>query len=720
MRASCVCSIQKWHCPAYNRWCTVHTALQRKIVLDFCNRAIGFLVKGEERHVGKGKKIVYRDTNSVQRCFELGLYLAGKPMQLALFEALKSEGAGATSDADAIATFNRAAQHEWTKAQDGTHVKVFETVLRNAGHLEQDVTTLADEAVGSLTIGLLTALARMATMTESAPDAEMWDEIREALNESDPQRFSSRVKLLIEDIEYLKDSKDPRVESARSIARSLKKMKDPEVMRSHLRSCLRGRSERCIAKAVEDEHGFAMRVCPGRGGMGVQGITVRGKASTFSRKQRTRERKLRELKAYTAVRRKILTDPVELEGYRGLSSGRDAYYSFRKGDVSWDGEKDGGVGGEGRRQKGGGGMVGVSTLAREWSKLPLRQKENWCEEWKINKKEEQRAQKEKMVKKADKLLSSINVALPVEEAMLSDLKTMTSVEFVQNAHRKFDVVNPQHATSMSQYNNMFTSSFSVAEFCKQHANSVTLKSVRDMCGKVGKCILNVHKVMTNSEERENQEIQAGKRKLKTDWKALLREVGVEDGDLDTMKSNLDIATVVSFSLGDSLQQLQSESGGETPIPLRWLVAAVCYSPLSFQAIPLECLDGNVWTLPDRLHTEIVMDSDMCAAMLTGKAVVIYASSIGFLRPEIPMKSRVGLLGDEVTVAAVEEGVMEVLKEKKENKKVTLGPAMSDGIAAVGDGGGKKTKTAKASEDTTHLEVKMAERVKKAADFCKLF
>ena len=677
-------------------------------MVDFTNPIGNYLKTGQEKHVGKGKKITHKSTPPALRALEFCIYISGRPVQLSMFDALKSEKNGACSDKSAVAVFDCEVSKEWGKVMDGSTLKIMKTVLKHGELPAGEVDELSEKLMGVLAMGLLNSVSKMSSLATMNPDENVWSSIEKALKTEDSEEFTRLVREAVDEAESLPESKDPRVDAIKSVARSVKFIKKAVEQRMYLENCYQARVQRATAKCVEDEHGVGLKTLPLRAGMSVRGLTLRGKASTYSRKAKTREKALRHEAAWKAVLKRVLTEEVKVESPRGLSSGRDAYFSYRKTEVDWDGEKKGQD-----RKKGQGGMRNMSKLVKEWNKMTEGQKESWVQEWIVTKTQEAKEKQERRVARARQQAGKVSLTAQTETEMLQELKVLCESEFVKNAHDQHDLYsgnNNKKGYSLRGYQDVFKSGFSISEFVKANAQKMDLDSVREEGGKVCRAVVGMRRVMCLSEAQQEAEIESGKRKTKLDWKSLLTEIGVSEDNLDSVKSQLSQATVLSFSLGNSL----SEIGNTT---MRWIVTSCSYSPYVFQAIPIFFdSSSNRFMIPKDIHTSLVLDSQVCAHSLAGQAVKIWCGDLQWVGVEIPLKTGAGVglgVGGGEEVISVDEGIMEVIKVKTERKSAAIG---SGGCADVKQDKLKQ----KTNEQARQMQVDVSERIKKAADFRNFF
>jgi hypothetical protein len=577
----------------------------------------------------------------------------------------------------------------------------------------------AGHYVGVAVIGLLSSASRMAAMTGDAPDKRAWMIVNYAAQEEDETRFRTLMKALLLEIDNLTAVKDPRYTAALSIAKAVRNCNDSVYrMRRTLGAALAVRAGRATARDVEAEHGFVTRVLPLRQ-LSIHGITLRGKASTFTRKMATRVKALARGKLWEKLTTKIeeMTGAA-VENRRGLNSGKDQYISEHKGLVDWDGER-GGTGDAGRR-KGKGAMRGVSELNRQWKSLSDPEKQRWVKRWEEKENEKQKDRISKLVKRAKVASGGIRLTAETEEELMGRIRKAAKEEYVGNTYAKYSPHQGVPHTSLRQYCKVFNDGFETDEFARCHAGKVILESETESANKICRAVCSIHKVLARRKDEKEKakqakaKVQAGeggedaegqgvKVTKKMDVRQVLLDAGVLEEFVEEVEGVLANSQVLICRWAETVEEL--------PLAQLHLISACSYSPMAFSGIPLEGgqgegVDIHPLYLPKSFATSDVFDSEANYDSLLGQACEIFAGDIGWV-VEVPWRCGLGMVGVE-RVVEVAEGVQEIFREVKP-KGVRLN-AGGQGEDAAGE------EEQKVKDATEQIRVRMNERTKAAADY----
>jgi hypothetical protein len=283
-----------------------------------------------------------------------------------------------------------------------------------------------------------------------------------------------------------------------------------------------------------------------------------------------------------------------------------------------------------------------------------------------------RLKKVKMVNKALNMAGMMGGTQEGELRIINEVKALAKTEYVANTRRRYDTGTKTSSGQKSYkglrfFDRSFSESFNVADFVRQNAKRFKYETWRDEANKATRMIVKLHKVLVkdNSEEQESEKKkpQRGKKKKKVDVGKMLREAGVEEGDLERVELELECAQVIAYQVADSGDALD-----DAPV---MLVTSVSLSPYAFTSIALqrEGSDCRRFTLPRELSTAHVFDSERSGGDLTNKAVRVWGGEVTYSW-SIPSNNPMNV--DLVFLSGLSEGRQEIIQPKRTGFQAALG------------------------------------------------
>ena len=595
---------------------------------------------GNERHIGKGKKIRAQRQLTQSRLFDVCFVVASQPSQHAIKKSLSKIGREQDPGSSRRRQMTKEAfEQSWVTEFRNMGSGETERILRRVYVSSKQPPEVLNEDRDVEPWLIATSLTLFATMAEfylkytCTPDEQWWEEMENAEDDPDPE-CARKFSETFSDASKAKKT-DCRVRAFCKMSNwALNKLKSAQEVANYGRSILKIRRLMPIqAMKVEVKHGFGTRWGHSIGGLGLYGLSLRSDSADLSRSHTGIVKERRRQEELEIAKSELASAAVPILK-RGLSDGRDQYFSENAREAGF---------GEGT-------MDNVGRLVHAWNSMSKDEKQEWTEKAQLRAVEVYQQSKEKLEKKVQKLRSKTSEGSGAETELTFWEQVMTTVraQYVKNAENKY--FEPERFVSEQEFQKKFAQA--------HHVDPEVLEGVVPTLTRArtepNKCVKVIHACCLAANEMSSRDPSRGKAKS-----ILLGSLPSDGAEAESEE----ILNVVS-EFGDAILWVDADSTDDIEDdlpPFAWFVCYLVINPQVLVCVRFRRQSGGVYVL-GRDDGRSWWTSVDDAGELTGRAVRIFGCSAKWESNGRGRGGRIQL--DPVYVTDVQEGLLEIVKEKK--------------------------------------------------------